>query len=208
MKFFTMYLVIISKLILLWPHRVVAHSRHKSSGIKPSFGWTSAKGVEKSDSPLVTLQPKPYQQQLLMRHYSRFPLKPTSWFQPADDIWTLSASRPKSLFSTTPKVFSNTSWDGTMQQTRPPASQSNRANSECLTEYPLRRYQQLPSCTVYQSCTSDHFPAEAATSPTPATTIPAPGTTSSSPAVSSPEPATTYPTTTSLVPATQSCTND
>ena len=50
-----------------------------------SLVWRQPRVWEKSDSPLVTLRPKPNQQQLPMRHCSRLPLKPTSWFQPADD---------------------------------------------------------------------------------------------------------------------------
>ena len=68
---------------------------------------------EKSNSPLVTLRPKPNQQQLPMRHCSRFPLKMTSWFQPADNagIWpvadnarTLPASQFKSPFHNYPET--------------------------------------------------------------------------------------------------------
>ena len=74
-------LVIISKLILLRPHRVVVHGRHKSSGIETVESVSAGRQPrvwEKSDSPLITLRPKPCQQQLPMRHCSRLFLKSTS----------------------------------------------------------------------------------------------------------------------------------
>ena len=74
MRFFNMYFAIISKLILLIPHSVVAHRSYKSSSIKPvrvSVGWTSVKGVgEIRFYP----GPKPNQQQMPMRHCSRLSL--------------------------------------------------------------------------------------------------------------------------------------
>ena len=55
-----------------------------------------------------------------------------------------------------------------MQQTQLPTSQCNspfKVLIQSLTYYPLRRHQQLPSCT------GDYFPAAATTTPAPATTF-------------------------------------
>ena len=172
-------MVINSKLILLRPHSVVAHSRYKSSRIKPgqiSLAGRQPRVREKSDSPLVTLRPKPNKQQLPMRHCSRFPLKPTSWFQTANDAGIQPAAddarhcQPlslKALFRATQKVYPNTSWDGTMQQTRLPASQSNSPFQVLFRESNLIPSETAPAAT---SLHRRHFSAVATTTPAPATT--------------------------------------
>ena len=84
----------------------------------------------------------------------------------------------KALFRATQKVYPNTSWDGTMQLTQLPASQSNspfQVYSESLILFEAApaatflHWRPLHDTNNYHSCTRDHFPAEAATSPAPAT---------------------------------------
>ena len=61
---------IISKVILLRPHSVVAHVRYKRSSIKSgqiSLARRQPRTREKSDYPLVVLRPKANQQQLSTR---------------------------------------------------------------------------------------------------------------------------------------------
>ena len=100
----------------------------------------------------------------------------------------------KALFRATQKVFPNTSWDGTMQQTQLPASQSNSpfqdqfrksntlwegtssyllapATTSLQRQLPLLYRRPLPYRSSYQfctssgqSCTSDHLPAPTDTS--------------------------------------------
>ena len=83
----------------------------------------------------------------------------------------------KGLFRPTQKVFPNTSWDGTMQQTQLPASQSNslfRTNLESLILFEKAPavtflHRRPPHCSGnYHSCISDHLIAVATTTPAPA----------------------------------------
>ena len=107
------YLTFVSFVVLFG-----CHYSHVSQGL-----W------KKSDSPLVTLWPKPYQQQLPMRQCWRFPLKSTSWFQPADDAGIQPAVDDA---ETLPTFQLKSPFQGYLKslfkplQTRLSASQSNR----------------------------------------------------------------------------------
>ena len=89
------------------------------------------------------------------------------WFQPQttqEDCQPLSL---KALFRTSQKVFPNTSWDGTMQQTQLPASRSNRS----FQAFSRKSNTLWDGTNNYHSCTGDHFTAAATTTPAPAATF-------------------------------------
>ena len=109
---------------------------------------------------------------------SRLPLRQTYLFQSQTMQEHCQLLSLKALFRATQKVYPNTSWDGTMQQTQLPASQSNslfRTNSESLILFETAsaatflHHRPFHCSSNYHSCTGSLFPALAATSPAPAT---------------------------------------
>ena len=99
----------------------------------------------------------------------------------ADDSETLPASQLKSPFQGY-SVYPNTPWDGTMQWSRPPASQSNSPfqvlfwkSNLILSETPPATTSPAPVTTFLHqqppSCTGDYFPTAATTSLEPTITF-------------------------------------
>ena len=203
----------------------MAQGSYISTSIKLVRLGVSRRCGRKPDLSLVVLRLKPKSAAAAYEDCSRFPLKQTFRFQPQttqEDFQPLSL---KALFRPTQKVLPSTSWDGTMQQTPLLAYHSNMTfkdyfrksnilwdgtSSYLLAPATTSQQRQLPllhrrppHCSGnYHSCTSSHFPAEAATSSAPAATSPAPAATflhqqipavtSSAPATTSLEPVTTF----------------
>ena len=149
----------------------MAQGSYKSSGIKPgriSWAGGTAAGVGGSQISSWSF----YNWNLISSSCPWGLLKASTKADvpiPATDTaGRLPASQLKSLFRATQKVFPNTSWDGTMQQTQQLASQSNsffRANSATFLHW-----QPIHCSSNYHSWTSDHFTAAATTTPAPVVT--------------------------------------
>ena len=137
---------------------------------------------------------------------SRFPLKPTSWFQPQTTQEHCQPLSLKSLFRATQKVYPNTSWDDTMQLTQLPTSQPNspfqiefkKSNTLCkgtsrylLASVTTSNTTPAPAATSLQKQLPVlHRRLSSCTSSAPAATSSAPAATSSAPAATSPASAT------------------